>query len=143
MRLFRVVMAGFVLLAAACTAPAPESEPEASGRIVVDGEPLVDADGVMHMAVQEKLNADEGLCQSHGGAFQRVCRMGNTMCVVRFADAGEACTDGSQCQSGRCFGDGLAEIGVAASGLCAPTNDPCGCFQRISDGKAEPALCVD
>lgn len=143
MRVLRVVVLGMAVVCAACAAPAPAGEPDAPSRIVVDGEPLVDADGVMHMAVQEKLNADEGLCRLHGGAFQRVCMMGNTMCVVRFADAGAACTDGSQCQSGRCFGDMSAEIGAAVEGTCAPTNDPCGCFQRITDGKAEPGLCVD
>ena len=143
MHALKTALSGLFLLVAACAAPAPEGEPEAPGRIVVDGEPLVDADGVMHMAVQEKLNADEGLCVSHGGAFQRVCMMGNEMCVVRFSDAGETCTDGSQCQSGRCYGDMSASIGAPAEGTCAPTNDPCGCFQRITDGKAEPGLCVD
>lgn len=139
----RWVLAVIAVGLAACTAPAPEGGPEEPGRIIVDGEPLVDADGVMHMAVQEKLNTDEGLCRAHGGAFQRVCMMGNEICVVRFADAGETCTDGAQCQSGRCYGDMSASIGEAAEGTCAPTNDPCGCFQRITDGKAEPALCVD
>ena len=143
MNVLHFVMAGVVLLAAACAAPETEGEPGAAGRIVVDGEALVDADGIVHNSVQDKLNADEALCRSHGGAFQRVCMMGNTMCVVQFGDAGAACTDGSQCRSGRCYGDGAAAIGATASGVCAPSNNPCGCFQRISDGKAEPALCVD
>lgn len=140
MRIFLIV---FAPVLAACAAPSFEGDLEQHDRIIVDGEPLVDADGVMHMSVQEKLDADEALCRANGGAFQRVCMMGNTMCVVRFADAGAACTDGSQCRSGRCYGDGAAAIGATASGVCAPSNNPCGCFQRISDGKAEPALCVD
>lgn len=141
--MLRFLLAGVALVMAGCAVPQPAGEPEAPDHIIVDGQLLVDGDGIIHMAVQEKLNADEGLCRANGGAFQRVCMMGNTMCVIRFADAGETCSDGADCQSGRCYGAMDAQPGAAATGKCAPTNDPCGCFQRIVNGRAEPALCVD
>jgi hypothetical protein len=31
----------------------------------------------------------------------------------------------------------------ATMGTCAPTNDPCGCFQEVEDGKAGYPLCAD
>ena len=68
---------------------------------------------------------------------------GNDFCVVQFADGGKSRTDGSQCASGRCFGDMKAEFGAKAEGICAGNNDPCGCFQLIEDGEATPGLCVD
>lgn len=36
-----------------------------------------------------------------------------------------------------------ASGGQPAPGRCAPANNPCGCNQRIVDGVALPALCVD
>ncbi len=111
--------------------------------IVVDGVPLVDAEGVRNNSVQEKLTASPALCRANGGEIRPVCMRGNDFCVVQFADGGKSCTDGSQCASGRCFGDMQAEFGRDAVGTCAANNDPCGCFQLIEDGKATPGLCVD
>ena len=38
---------------------------------------------------------------------------------------------------------GFADGGAAATGICAANNDPCGCKQKIEDGKATAAICVD
>ena len=130
-----------VLLAAGCMAPPPA----ATAFIGIDGRPLVSADGTIDASVQQALTADPAACTKAGGEVQPVCRMGNPMCVIAFADAGKGCTDGSQCGSGRCYAKGGASAagGDAATGQCAPTNNPCGCNQRIEDGVALPTLCVD
>ncbi len=128
---------------AACAAPEVGDAPEQVGRIVVDGEPLVDAQGIRSNAVQEKLTADPALCRANGGEVRPVCMRGNDYCVVPFSDGGKTCTDGAQCLSGRCFGDGKDDFDAEATGTCAANNDPCGCFQLVEDGKATPTLCVD
>jgi hypothetical protein len=71
--------------------------------------------------------------------------MQKPMCVITFADAGKVCTDGAQCGSGRCYAETptAAAGGQGATGQCAPTNNPCGCNQRVEDGVALPTLCVD
>lgn len=130
-------------LLAACAAPAPAAP--AAAFVGIDGKPLVSADGVIDAEVQQALTASPAACAKAGGAVQPVCRMGNPMCVVTFADAGKACTDGAQCGSGRCYAvtPTAASGGQSATGQCAATNNPCGCNQRVEDGVALPTLCVD
>jgi hypothetical protein len=33
--------------------------------------------------------------------------------------------------------------GKPATGKCTANNQPCGCFQTVENGVAQPALCVD
>lgn len=135
------LLLALTLLAAGCMAPPPA----ATTFVGIEGRPLVMADGTIDASVQQALTADPAACTKAGGSVQPVCRMGNPMCVIAFADAGKSCTDGSQCGSGRCYAKGGASAagGDAATGQCAPTNNPCGCNQRIEDGVALPTLCVD
>ncbi|MET0544855.1 MAG: hypothetical protein ABWZ40_00965, partial [Caulobacterales bacterium] len=80
-----------------------------------------------------------------GGGLQHVCLMGKIACVVTFADAGKACTDGSQCESKRCLVEYSAtdDPKVAMKGVCKGTDNPCGCFTYMENGKPGPGLCVD
>ena len=149
MRRLLTVLAALAL--AACAAPQSGDAPGAPAEtpaveqpfIGYDGKPLVDAEGVWDNSVQEALNADAEACAAAGGDIRPVCMRGNPMCIVTFPDAGAACTDGADCANGRCFAEGDAEMGKQASGVCAPSNDPCGCFTVIEDGVAQPTLCVD
>ena len=141
--LFMVLAA---IAAASCAAPTPVTEtPSTATFICIEGRPLVLADGVIDTSVQEALTASPAACTSAGGAIQPVCRMQSPMCVIAFTDAGRSCTDGAQCGSGRCYAapPTAASGGSGATGQCAPTNDPCGCNQRVEDGVALPTLCVD
>lgn len=83
-------------------------------------------------------------CTAKGGTIRPVCRMQNPMCVITYKDAGKACTDGGQCD-GDCRAESIKAQWPAgtASGICTASNDPCGCFQKIVSGVAQPALCVD
>ncbi|MBL8549743.1 MAG: hypothetical protein JNJ73_07140 [Hyphomonadaceae bacterium] len=88
--------------------------------------------------------ASAGDCASRGGSMQPVGRMQSLQCVVPFADAGRACTDGSQCASGRCIGEApVARPTGAASGVCQRTNFQFGCFATIVGGRQQAVLCVD
>lgn len=147
--MFRTMALSIVALAVAACAPAPPAGELASnldqGQPVVgiDGKPLVSPQGVMDNAVAQALTDDPAACAKAGGAIRKVCLMGNPLCVVTFKDAGEACSDGAECDSGRCRTAMGMQPEKATRGVCAPTNDPCGCFQDVEDGKAGYPLCVD
>lgn len=67
-------------------------------------------------------------------------------CVVQFADKGKVCTDGSDCQAGRCLADGSSfddEVGTAVKGVCPANNIPFGCYGTVNKGKFGGFLCVD
>lgn len=119
-------------LAAACTpstAPAP-----------ADPAPAPAAE-----APKPENATDEASCKSGGGEWRPVCRMQQPACVTTFPDAGKACSDGSEC-AGDCVSANTGEFpaaGATATGVCATNNDPCGCRQTITGGKANAAICVD
>ncbi len=145
--MIRALFAVVVLLAAAC-APTPESGlasnfDEGQPFVGINGKPLVSAEGILDNSVQEALTDDPAACTKAGGSIRPVCMMGVPMCVVMFKDAGEPCSDGSECNSGRCRAQMGAEPGKAAKGICAPNNDPCGCFQSVENGVAGYPLCAD
>jgi hypothetical protein len=142
----KLFMALAALAAAACAAPAPTDTPATTTFIGIDGRPLVSAEGIIDYSVQEALTANPAACAKAGGALQPVCRMQKPMCLITFSDAGKSCTDGAQCGSGRCLaGNPTASTGggPGATGQCSTTNDPCGCYQRIEKGVAQPTLCAD
>lgn len=87
-------------------------------------------------------SADAAQCAIKGGTVKPVCRRQIPQCVIPYADAGKACTDGSQC-AGDCLYEGDAAPGTAASGRCQADSDPCGCKTPIVDGKVGMGRCVD
>lgn len=82
-------------------------------------------------------------CHKQGGEIKQVCMMGQQMCVLPYADAGKECSGSKDCL-GTCrnVGDAL-EIGIKAKGQCSVNSNPCGCFQQVENGRAEPAICID
>ncbi len=137
------VAAMFAVIAVACTAPASTDQAE-TPFIGIDGKPLVTADGAIDSSVQQALTADPAACAKAGGELKPVCRMQRPMCLITFSDGGKACSDGAECGSGRCVAAASdAPATTPTKGICAPTNDPCGCYQRIEDGAAQPTICVD
>ncbi len=129
----RMLIALVALIVVACT-PAPAPTPAQPATPTVEAPPIATP------------AADEATaCSSKGGAWQPICRMQTLACVMTFTDAGRACTDGDDC-SGDCLAAPTAEFGAdgeAATGICASNDDPCGCKQKIEDGKATAAICVD
>lgn len=91
-----------------------------------------------------KMTVSASACTARGGEMRQVGRMQSWQCVVKYADAGQRCTDGSQCQ-GDCEiagNNGLAP-GAAATGVCQADSNRFGCRTTIKDGKAEATLCID
>jgi hypothetical protein len=88
-------------------------------------------------------NIDSSACLDKGGVIKNVCMSAIPYCVQTFIDAGKKCSDSSNC-SGDCrLENGFVNSGTKATGFCSTNSNPCGCYQRITIGKAEPALCVD
>lgn len=83
-------------------------------------------------------------CTAKGGAIRKVCRMQKPACVIPYPDAGQRCTDKSQCK-GLCIVDSEKplEDGAAAQGRCQVDDDPCGCKIEVRDGKVAGGRCVD
>ncbi|MDP3493994.1 MAG: hypothetical protein Q8R82_12845 [Hyphomonadaceae bacterium] len=131
-----IAIAAF-MIAAACTPSSAPSEPAPTPA------PAVETPGAPEP--EQIVATDEASCKTQGGDWRPVCRMQQPACITTFPDAGKACTDGSQC-AGDCMASpeaGFADGGAAATGVCASNNDPCGCKQKIEDGKATAAICVD
>jgi|GEM_PF-2390373 len=85
-------------------------------------------------------------CTASGGHWQRVCMMGTLACVTPYADAGKACTDGSECAGKRC----LAPSGTASlpgqgpmQGQCITNNNPCYFGINIEKGFTVPTAVAD
>ncbi len=85
-------------------------------------------------------------CTASGGSWQRVCMLGFLACVQPYADAGKACTDGSQCAGRRC----LAPQGVSfvpgqgpMQGQCIANNNPCYFGVNIEKGFTVPTAVAD
>lgn len=89
-------------------------------------------------------DVDAAACKARGGEVRPVCRRQVPACVVRNADAGQRCTDKSQC-AGRCLVDNAqpGAPGDAATGRCEEDNDPCGCKIEVKNGKVAGGACVD
>lgn len=144
--MIRALFVAVALFAAACAAPTPveqATQTDSATFVGIDGRPLV-TNGVTDHSVQEALTADPAACAKAGGQLTPVCRMQKPMCLIAFKDAGKACSDGSECGSGRCLaGDPKGTGAAPATGVCAKTNDPCGCYARVTNGAVQPAICVD
>ncbi len=83
-------------------------------------------------------------CQKQGGSLQKQGMAQCYMCTIEYADAGKACSDGSECQ-GAClnYNDFIPAGKTNQQGQCAKTNSPFGCYQVIEKGVAKHAMCVD
>lgn len=132
-----IALAAFTLAAACTPAPAPApAEPAPAATPAAEAAPEAPPAATPI--------ADEASCKTAGGDWRPICRMQNPACVITYADAGKACSDGDDCV-GDCVGTttGAASAGQPATGVCSTNSDPCGCKTRIEDGKAAATLCVD
>lgn len=116
----RMILAIAALGLAACAAPAHEQTGPAPG-----------------------VESADASCAARGGQMERVGRAQTLQCVIHYADAGKSCTDGAQCQAGRCQGPMEATPRANAAGQCQSTNMAFGCYTMITDGRMGPAICVD
>lgn len=135
-----IVLAAFAI-AASC-APSPALTPAEP----VPATPLAEVTPapVSDQPATPATIADEASCKTAGGDWRPICRMQKPACVITFKDAGKSCTDGSQCEGGKCAAEvTTATAGSSAAGKCVINSDPCGCTTLIVDGKTTATLCVD
>ena len=127
----RLLMAAAVMMMAACQ-PLP-----ADGRTDL----AEAAPSVQSVAGRE----DAAACARAGGKMLPQGRMQSVRCVITFADAGQRCTDGDDCQ-GDCRVEDVANApaaGTNAVGQCQASSSRFGCYTTIEGGKAEATICVD
>ncbi len=112
------------------------------------GAPAGEGDGksVEEMREESLANIDEAACTEAGGDVRQEGLLGLYRCVVPYADAGEQCSDPSEC-NGRCLAqddvtDYDARVGEAV-GVCEADDSPFGCYAEVKGGTVEGMICVD
>jgi len=94
-------------------------------------------------AAQRATPSEIATCEAAGGSVSPQGLAGFDMCVLPFCDAGEVCSDSSEC-IGKCFAeDASGGIGSPATGLCQPNSSPFGCRTEVTGGTLGATLCVD
>jgi hypothetical protein len=90
-------------------------------------------------------NADtQDKCSARGGTWRRVCLEQKLYCVMPLPDAGRPCTDSKQCIRGCVFiGEEPVQRDAAVVGQCRATDNPCGCFILVENGRLGPSGCAD
>ncbi|MEO1554695.1 MAG: hypothetical protein AAFR82_12265, partial [Pseudomonadota bacterium] len=86
--------------------------------------------------------AERNTCLKTGGIVERAGLLGAERCTRPFSDAGQVCSDSSQCQ-GACRTTPNVPAGSPVTGICQPSDNPFGCFAEVMNGIAGPGLCVD
>lgn len=153
-----IAAAGVLILLGGCTPrPAePVGTTDMELRAEAQAEPATEAQaGPGTEPLTAEARAD---CKARNGEMQRVGMLGTWQCIVRYADAGQRCTDGDQCQ-----GDCRATVDLPAppasgtpapparttprpdptEGVCQASSNYFGCYAVIEDGRARPMICVD
>ncbi len=82
-------------------------------------------------------------CLEMGGQLKDSCMRSQPYCIVNYPDAGKECDDSTQCHGSCRIENQFLKAGLKTNGYCSANNKPCGCFQLIEKGIAQPALCRD
>jgi len=87
--------------------------------------------------------SDAAACRAGGGEVAVRGRLQAELCVQPFADAGQSCTDNSQCE-GACVTDNMeAPDGERVTGQCQADDRPFGCFAEVEQGRPVRGICID
>ena len=134
------VIAALGVLTACHTASTPPEVPDAS----VDATP---ADEAAYERIsfegERATQAERAKCEAAGGELHRAGLLGWENCIQPYADAGQTCSDSSDCTGGCRYTGSGASIGETVTGTCQINDSPFGCFQSVDNGRATPPLCVD
>ncbi len=90
-------------------------------------------------------SSERAMCEKAGGEVIRTGKLGAEHCVQDLPDAGEVCSDDSDCL-GRCvIVDAISEPapGTVMDGVCEATDDYFGCTTLVNEGVIVGTLCVD
>lgn len=84
-------------------------------------------------------------CENAGGEILKRGRLQAEHCVQPYPDAGETCSDASDCL-GRCLLEVEIEnpvSGTASTGVCQADTNDFGCRTLINGGKIDGTICID
>ena len=94
---------------------------------------------------------DPAACEAQGGKWSRIGLAPRESCNLPTSDAGQVCSDSSQCES-TCLAD-LSRADqdrirkdkavIETQGKCAPWQIVVGCLGVVTDGKVNQILCID
>lgn len=87
--------------------------------------------------LQPEIGDLETECLESGGAWKEHCGLLGNCCNYRTTDAGNACTDSSQCE-GSCIAEEISDT----EGQCSEWKTQFGCYNIFYDGKVA-AVCFD
>jgi len=144
-RLLTVLLAG--LLVASC---APQSRADGvraaaqeAAAAALDADARSVAPAVpMSTPLEAMTAAQREVCLASGGRVERRGMAGAQVCVRAYADGGNSCIDGSQCQ-GRCMTEGSMQLPVNGAGICQRDDALFGCFGEVENGRVVGGVCVD
>ncbi len=88
---------------------------------------------------------DKQSCLALNGEWKPQGRLQAYACVFTAKDAGQQCTDSSQCEY-RCLlkpASDMPTAGSRASGQCQATSSPFGCKYEVLGGVVQQGLCID
>ncbi len=104
------------------------------------------------IAKREASVIERNRCSAVGGEISKVGKLQAEQCVQTYADAGNSCSDSSEC-FGRCLvhineqGDDALENslerGASISGACEVKNNSFGCKALVNNGVYEGTICID
>ncbi len=138
-------MRGFVCLLALVLAAACAPQDSGSPALEDDGA-SDDGNTLEEMREEAWGKIDIEACKAKGGEARPEGMLGLPRCVLPYGDAGEVCTDASDCE-GRCLADdAITDFDGpdgAMKGLCEADDSPFGCYAEIERGALGAALCVD
>lgn len=86
---------------------------------------------------------DVEACEANGGTVRGVCMFGIPACVIPFSDAGETCSDSSQCEGVCWIENSFPAVGSEATGTCTANAQDCKCGVEVIGGKVAGGLCED
>ena len=94
-------------------------------------------------ALAEQLR-DPDACSNSGGNLERRGLGGALTCVTQYSDAGETCSDSSDCEGACLTYSADIQEGDSVLGLCQATEPTrSGCFANIYGGIADAPLCLN
>ena len=98
---------------------------------------------VDHSRAAALAKIDQEQCKSEGGAVRGVGMFGTAACVKPFPDAGNICSDKSECQ-GLCKAPESSIVGSQSTGTCQKdTHDIYGCYDKVEQGIVVGGVCLD
>ncbi len=127
-------------LVAALLLTACQTEPIAPATTAAQGAALTQER--ISFESERATDAEREKCHAAGGEVHQAGLLGYENCILPYADAGQACSDSSECL-GDCRLTDFSKPEDSITGTCQINDSPFGCYQTVENGRAGHMLCVD